>query len=302
LQQCIALLSVYLLVQSQYSSTHALPRSANLYTQARMQTSGQTPVFFISHGAPTFALEPAKLGPQLQALGRQLSDVRAVLVVSPHWQTRGVSVSTTAAPETIYDFGGFPAALYELQYPAAGAPQVALDAVRLLTEAGYATDTDPFRGLDHGAWVPLMHLLPDAQLPVFQVSMPYDLTTEQALQLGRALAPLRQQGVLIVASGSMTHNLGEFRRGVAAGDHYVQEFSNWVRTAVLANAVLPVTRYRSEAPHAERAHPTEDHFLPLLVALGAQGEGDAAQLIDGGIQHGMLSMDSFVWGLPQATP
>jgi 4,5-DOPA dioxygenase extradiol len=263
-----------------------------------MQISGQTPVFFISHGAPTFALEPGKLGPQLQALGRQLGEVRAVLVVSPHWQTRGVSVSTTASPETIYDFGGFPAALYALQYPVAGAPQVALDAARLLTEAGFATDIDRFRGLDHGAWVPLMHLLPDAQFPVFQVSIPYDLTTEKALQLGHALAPLRQQGVLIVASGSMTHNLGEFRRGVAEGDHYVQEFSNWVKTAVLANAVQPVIRYRSEAPHAERAHPTEEHFLPLLVALGAQGEGDAAQLIDGGIQHGMLSMDSFVWGMP----
>jgi 4,5-DOPA dioxygenase extradiol len=242
-------------------------------------------------------MEPGKLGPQLQALGAQLSGVRAVLVVSPHWQTRGVAVSTTAAPETIYDFGGFPSALYDLQYPAEGSPLVAQEAARLLTEAGYATVLDTRRGLDHGAWVPLFHLLPEAKIPVFQVSMPYDLNTETAVQLGRVLAPLRAQGVLIVASGSMTHNLGEFRRGVAAGDHYVQEFSNWVKTAVLANAVQPVIRYRSEAPHAERAHPTEEHFLPLLVALGAQLEGDTVQLIDGGIEHGMLSMDSFVWGM-----
>jgi 4,5-DOPA dioxygenase extradiol len=264
-----------------------------------MQTASQTPVFFISHGAPTFALEPGKLGPQLKALGAQLSGVRAVLVVSPHWQTRGVAVSTTAAPETIYDFGGFPSALYDLQYPAAGAPQIAEQTAKLLADAGYATAIDKFRGLDHGAWVPLFHLLPDANIPVFQVSMPYDLNAQQAVQLGRTLAPLRAQGVLIVASGSMTHNLGEFRRGVAAGDNYVQEFSNWVRTAVLADAVQPVIRYRNEAPHAERAHPTEEHFLPLLVALGAQAEGDAVQLIDGGIEHGMLSMDSFVWGMPQ---
>ena len=264
-----------------------------------MQSATQTPVFFISHGAPTFALEPGKLGPQLQALGAQLAGVRAVLVVSPHWQTRGMAVSTTAAPETIYDFGGFPAALYELEYPAAGAPQIAEQTAKLLTEAGYAISLDTRRGLDHGAWVPLFHLLPDAKIPVFQVSMPYDLNAEQAVQLGRALAPLRAQGVLIVASGSMTHNLGEFRRGIAAGDNYVQEFSNWVRTAVLANAVQPVIRYRSEAPHAERAHPTEEHFLPLLVALGAQMDGDAVQLIDGGIEHGMLSMDSFVWGMTQ---
>ncbi len=260
-----------------------------------------TPLFFISHGAPTFALEPGKLGPQLQALGAELEGVRAVLVVSPHWQTRGVAVSSTAAPETIYDFGGFPSALYELQYPAAGAPDIAEQAAKLLTEAGYATTIDARRGLDHGAWVPLYHLLPKAQIPVFQVSMPYDLNTEQAVQLGRALAPLRTQGVLIVTSGSMTHNLGEFRRGVAAGDHYVEEFSGWVKSAVLANAVHPVIRYRSEAPHAQRAHPTEEHFLPLLVALGAQLPGDKAQLIDGGIEYGMLSMDSFVWGMTPAT-
>jgi 4,5-DOPA dioxygenase extradiol len=262
-------------------------------------TSTSAPVFFISHGAPTFAIEPGKLGPQLQALGAQLSGVRAVLVVSPHWQTRGVSVSATASPETIHDFGGFPAKLYDLNYPAAGAPHVAQDTARLLADAGFATAIDAFRGLDHGAWVPLMHLLPAAQIPVFQVSMPYDLTTAQAVQLGRALAPLRAQGVLIVASGSMTHNLREFRQGTTQPAGYVQEFANWVRTAVLANALQPVIQYRTEAPHAERAHPTEEHFLPLLVALGAQLEGEQAQPIEGGIEHGMLSMDSFVWGLPQ---
>ncbi len=267
-----------------------------------MTATNPSPLFFISHGAPTFALEPGKLGPQLKALGAQLEGVRAVLVVSPHWQTRGVAVSSTAAPETMYDFGGFPSALYDLQYPAPGAPDIAGQTAKLLTAAGYATSLDARRGLDHGAWVPLFHLLPEAQIPVFQVSMPYDLNTEQAVQLGRTLAPLRTQGVLIVASGSMTHNLGEFRRGVAAGDHYVEEFSSWVKIAVLADAVQPVIRYRSEAPHAERAHPTEEHFLPLLVALGAQVEGDRVQLIDGGIEHGMLSMDSFVWGMNPATP
>lgn len=261
-----------------------------------------TPLLFISHGAPTFAMEPGKLGPQLQALGAELSGVRAVLVVSPHWQTRGVAVSTTAAPETIHDFGGFPARLYELSYPAAGAPQVAQEAAALLAEAGFKTEIDSRRGLDHGAWVPLYHLLPQAQIPVFQVSMPYDLNTAQAMQLGRALAPLRQQGVLIVASGSMTHNLGEFRQGMAQPASYVTEFSNWVRSAVLAHAVQPMLAYRSEAPHAVRAHPSEEHFLPLLVAMGAQAEGETAQLLDGGIEHGMLSMDSFAWGLPSPSP
>lgn len=258
------------------------------------------PVVFISHGAPSFALEPGLLGPQLQALGAQLQGVRAVLVVSPHWQTRGVAVSSAAAPETIHDFGGFAAKLYDLQYPASGAPDMAAQAAQLLSAAGFATSLDKRRGLDHGAWVPLYHLLPAAQIPVFQVSMPYDLTTTQALQLGQALAPLREQGVLILASGSMTHNLREFRQGTTQPASYVQEFAHWVRTAVQVNALQAVVHYRSQAPHAERAHPTEEHFLPLLVALGAQRAGDAVQLLDGGIEHGMLSMDSFVWGLAPA--
>lgn len=255
------------------------------------------PVLFVSHGAPTFAIEPGKLGPQLQALGQQLEGVRAILVVSPHWQTRGVRVGSSSSPETIHDFGGFPARLYDLSYPAPGAPELAAQTAALLSAAGYTTQVDSGRGLDHGAWVPLYHLLPNAQIPVFQVSMPHDLNTEEALQLGRTLAPLRAQGVLILASGSMTHNLFEFRQGVSQAASYVQEFSQWVGAAVRANAVQAVVQYRNEAPHAQRAHPTEEHFLPLLVALGAQLEGDAVLPLDGGVEHGMLSMDSFVWGM-----
>jgi len=168
------------------------------------------PVFFISHGAPTFALEPGALGPRLHTLGQQLAGVKAVLVISPHWQTRGVQVMSTANPETVHDFGGFPEALYQLQYPAKGQPDTAAIAAQLLTQAGFAPTLDDHRGLDHGAWVPLLHLLPGAATPVFQVSMPHTLTTAQALRLGQALAPLRAQGVVILASGSMTHNLSEF--------------------------------------------------------------------------------------------
>lgn len=256
------------------------------------------PVLFLSHGAPTFAIEPGKLGPLLQTLGTRLTDVRAVLVVSPHWQTRDVQVMATAQPETVHDFGGFPKALYALRYPATGAPQFAAQAAELLQQAGFATHIDAQRGLDHGAWVPLLHLLPQAQLPVFQVSLPYSLTTAQAVALGRALAPLREQGVMIVGSGSMTHNLGEFHPAVTHPAVYVQEFSAWVRTVVLAQAVNAVVRYRSEAPHAVRAHPTEEHFLPMLVAMGATQEGEGVQWLDGGIEYGMLCMDSYAWGLP----
>jgi 4,5-DOPA dioxygenase extradiol len=257
------------------------------------------PVFFISHGAPTFALEPGLLGPQLQNLGARLADVKAVLVVSPHWQTRDVRVTTTQKPDTVHDFSGFPAELYTLQYPAPGQPELANVAAQLLTAAGFATGQDKQRGLDHGAWVPLYHLLPKADVPIFQVSMPVSLTTAQAVDMGRALAPLRSQGVMIVASGSMTHNLYEIRQPDARPEAYAREFAAWVRTAVQAHAVKPLINYRSEAPHAARAHPTQEHFLPLLVALGALQDGDTFQVLDGGITHGVLSMESYVWGMAQ---
>jgi 4,5-DOPA dioxygenase extradiol len=147
----------------------------------------------------------------------------------------------------------------------------------------------------------LYHLLPRANVPVFQVSMPATLNAAQAVQLGRALAPLRAQGVLIVGSGSMTHNLYEIRQADSKPEIYAREFAAWVQAAVLANAVTPLIHYRAEAPHAERAHPTEEHFLPLLVALGAQEEDDVVQRIDGGITHGVLSMDSYAWGLQPQT-
>ena len=262
-----------------------------------MTSTAKAPVLFISHGAPTFAIEPGLLGPRLGTLGRQLPELKAVLVVSPHWQTKDVMVMTTALPETVHDFGGFPSSLYALQYRAAGQPELAEEAARLLNAAGFSANCDDRRGLDHGAWVPLMHLLPEAKVPVFQVSMPFDLTTGAAVKLGQALAPLRDQGVLIVASGSMTHNLYDFRQSGAQLESYVQEFTSWVQTAVLAKGFKQLHGYRSEAPHAERAHPSEEHFLPLLIAMGATTEADEVSVLHGGITNGVLSMESYAWGL-----
>ncbi|MCJ0826548.1 dioxygenase [Luteimonas sp. 50] len=257
------------------------------------------PVLFISHGSPMFALQPGRLGPNLGALGQAMPDIRAVLVVSPHWQTRGVRVGAGAAPETIHDFGGFPAALYQLQYPAPGAPGLAQDAARLLTIAGFGVGFDERRGLDHGAWVPLRHLFPQADVPVFQVSLPHDIDAAGALRLGQALAPLRERGVLVVGSGSLTHNLHEFRQHIRDPE-YAQQFADWVHDAVLARDVDALVDYRRRAPHAARAHPTEEHYLPLLVAAGASSGEDAARLVEGGMTDGVLSMDSFAFGLPQA--
>lgn len=267
-----------------------------------MNTSPQrAPVFFISHGAPTFALEPGQLGAHLRDLGQQLAGIKAVLVVSPHWQTRELQVLTTPEPETVHDFGGFPAALYQLQYPAPGQPELAMEALRVLTAAGWSVTPDANRGLDHGAWVPLWHLLPQANIPVFQVSMPRRLDTAGALALGRALAPMREQGVLILGSGSLTHNLYDLQPPASPAVAYAVEFAHWMRQAVTGTDVAALLDYRRRAPHAERAHPTDEHLLPLLVALGASRESEAAQVIAGDITYGVLSMESYVWGMDNTT-
>lgn len=257
----------------------------------------RAPALFVSHGSPMFAVEPGRLGPRLAELGSRLGEVRAILFVSPHWQTHDVRVSVSAAPATIHDFGGFPAELYGLRYPAVGAPGLAHRAAALLAQAGFLADVQE-RGLDHGAWVPLLHLRPQADIPVFQVSMPHDLDAAGALHLGAALRPLRDEGVVIVGSGSMTHNLHEFFHD-AHDAAYAGEFAAWVRDKVSGRDTAALLDYRAAAPHAVRAHPTEEHYLPLLVAIGASADGEPLGPIDGGMD-GVLSMDSFAWGLPGA--
>lgn len=259
----------------------------------------RSPVLFVSHGAPTFALEPGLLGPRLTAAGQSLPRPRAVLVVSPHWMTRGLRVASTAAPETVHDFGGFPRPLYDLRYPAPGEPALAARTVEVLRQAGLAAQADGSQGLDHGAWVPLRFLYPQADVPVFQVSLPQGMDARQAYALGQALRPLRDEGVLVVGSGSLTHNLHEFRMPVDGGAaDYAREFAAWVRQAVEARDHARLQDTMDIAPHAQRAHPTTEHFLPLLVAAGAAGADDAVQTLEGGITYGVLAMDSYLFGAP----
>ena len=254
------------------------------------------PSLFISHGAPTFAIEPGLAGAQLRALGLALGKPEAVVVVSPHWMTRGLEITATDRPATVHDFGGFPGVLYGLQYPAPGSPHWAARIRQLLLRQGLEAQLDERRGLDHGAWVPLMHLLPQADVPVVQVSLPFDTDEAKALALGRALAPLAHEGVLIVGSGSLTHNLYEFRAGEVQGAAYAQEFSAWVRQAVLDGDLTRLGQTLALAPHASRAHPTTEHFLPLLVAAGAACQPQSVTVLNGGIRHGVLAMESYVLG------
>ncbi len=257
------------------------------------------PVLFISHGAPTYALAPGLAGAQLGALGRALPSPRAVLIVSPHWTTRETQVGAALRPETIHDFGGFAPALYEIDYPVPGDFSLASKVRAQLNDSGWPATLDERRGLDHGAWVPMRHLYPAADVPTFQVSMPASLDAASAYRLGQALAPLRDEGILIIGSGSLTHNLYEFRSSDGAVPEYAQLFTAWIRGAVTTGDHARLIRAMEIAPHARRAHPTPEHFLPLLVAAGAS-IGEPASVLDGGFTHGVLSMQSYVFGEPVA--
>jgi 4,5-DOPA dioxygenase extradiol len=252
-----------------------------------------------------FALEPGLAGPLLTQLGQQLPRPKAIAIISPHWMTRGAAVCMAEKPETIHDFGGFDPRLYQMQYPVfngVAGIESAQSAMKLLANAGWNPQATEKWGLDHGAWVPLTYLYPQADVPVFQISLPAGLSTTQALAYGQALALLREQGVLIIGSGSLTHNLSEFRGGRVMDtpvSPYVPEFVNWVRAAVTAADAQKLCRTFEEAPHAHRAHPTDEHYLPLLVAMGAsmrEGQAASAQVLDGGVAYGIISMDSFVFG------
>ena len=261
-------------------------------------TSKTLPSLFISHGAPLFAVEPGTSGPALTKFGASLpADLRGVVIMSPHWMAQSPAVMTNPRPATWHDFGGFPKALYELQYPAPGSAQLGEQVLGLLHDVGIEAQGDAGRPLDHGAWVPLMHLLPNAKVPVVQVALPTSYGPAEVFAMGKALRSLRSEGVLVVGSGSMTHNLGEFFGGAREAAPYVVEFSRWIETAVAQGNLKALLDYRREAPHAQRAHPSQDHFLPLFFALGAGGFGEEGagkpDYLTREVMYGMLAMDSF---------
>lgn len=259
-----------------------------------MNTQRQ-PVLFLSHGSPMTAIEAGDLGRTWQALAARLAPPRAILMASAHWLTGVPLIGGPAHPETIHDFHGFPAPLYQLRYPAPVAPELALRIKELLATGGLAAGIDPRRGLDHGAWVPLLSLFPDADVPVLQISLQPDRCARHHLSLGRALAPLRDEGVLIVGSGHMTHNLEDFfiHRGARAKE--TGAFRDWAHQRLLAREIEPLLEWQHEGPHARLAHPTPDHFLPLFVALGAAGENYRIEALGGGTIGNALAADNYLF-------
>ena len=253
------------------------------------------PSVFISHGSPMHALEPGAAGEAWKALGRRFPKPAAILIASAHWETNVPMLTGAEKPETIHDFYNFPEPLYRLQYPAEGSPSLAQRAQSLLRNEGFTAAIDGCRGLDHGAWAPLLYAYPDADVPVVELSVQPPLGPGHHLALGRSLRKLSDEGVLIVGSGHMTHNLREFRRGAAKPEPYAREFQEWVKDKIEKNDLDSLANYRAVAPHGTRAHPTDEHFLPLFVALGAApGKAKPERVFDA-IESGVLAMDAYVF-------
>jgi len=255
------------------------------------------PTLFLSHGSPMHAIHPGDAGRAWQTLGRELARPRAVLVASAHWETSVALLTGNPKPATIHDFGGFPAELYRLAYPAPGAADVASEAVALLKAAGIAAGVDGCRGLDHGTWVPLRWMYPDADVPVVQVAVQTELGTAHQLRVGRALAPLADDNILVIGSGHTTHNLRDWMTNPRRGEpmRYAQAFADWVGARLRAHDTEALLAYRERAPEAARAHPSEEHFLPLFVAWGAAGTDAVPERIVDGFEAGALAMDSYLF-------
>ena len=255
------------------------------------------PTLFLSHGSPMHAIEPGAAGKAWEALGRTLPRPRAVLMVSAHWETSVPMLTGNPQPQTIHDFGGFPAELFALRYPAPGAPALATQTVALLKDAGITAGVDGCRGLDHGAWVPLRWMYPAHDVPVVQLSVQPALGTAHHVAMGRALASLADDGVLIVGSGHTTHNLRDWMSNPRRNEpmRYAQHFSDWLQSRLAAHDTAALVAYREQAPDAARAHPTEEHFLPLHVAWGAAGKDPRVERIVDGFEAGALSLDSYAF-------
>ncbi|EHR73576.1 hypothetical protein BurJ1DRAFT_4790 [Burkholderiales bacterium JOSHI_001] len=264
------------------------------------------PALFLSHGSPMTALETTPATAFMQSLGNTIDTrfgrPRAIVAVSAHTLTREPVLLAAPRHEAIYDFGGFPDALYRLRYDAPGAPDLAPRVAQLLGDAGLPVHTVAEGGLDHGIWTPLRFAYPQADLPVLPLGFSPRATPAALFALGRALAPLADEGVLVLTSGSITHNLGLLSRFTVAGNSDKDErpesraFRDWFVQRSAARDWPALLDYRAQAPHAQLMHPTDEHLLPWYVAAGVGGEDSAPLRLHDSSAYGALGMDAYGFG------
>ncbi|MEI2387054.1 class III extradiol ring-cleavage dioxygenase [Breoghania sp. JC706] len=263
---------------------------------------------FVSHGSPMLVLQNTAARNFLAGYAASMPRPDAIVSVSAHFEAEQATVVSDPAPGMIYDMYGFPRELYEIVYPAKGEPALAERVAGLIDEAGLAPEIAPRRGFDHGTWAPLSLMYPKADIPVVQVSVQPHMGAAHHLALGRALEPLTRENVLVIGSGSLTHNLHELRAPTGgmrpiddAEPGWVKEFADWVGDRIVTGAVDDLVDYRRRAPYGVQNHPTEEHYLPLLVALGAAGETDMrGELVHSSAEYGILRMDAFAFGARSA--
>ena len=257
-------------------------------------TASRMPTLFLGHGSPMNAIESNRHADIWARIGRDAPRPKAILAISAHWFTRGTGVTAMEQPKTIHDFGGFPQELFDMQYPAPGSPALAARVRDLLSPLPVAMDQD--WGLDHGTWSVLAHVYPDADIPVVQLSIDGTQPAQFHYDLGRRLAPLRDEGVLIFGSGNIVHNLGVMRRNGMAPYPWAERFNTFARNALAERNDQALVNYALQGADARQSIPTPEHYLPLLYALGA-GAGDKAVIEDDGLEIASISMLSVSFGM-----
>jgi len=255
------------------------------------------PTMFVSHGSPMIILQDIPARDFLTRVAAQLPKPRAIAVISAHWLTRTPAVGSAANPAMIYDFGGFDERLFQEQYPALGAPELAERIADKIANAGLPVALDPRRGYDHGVWVPLKLMYPDADIPVVPIAVQPHYGPAHHMALGRALADLRNEDVLVLGSGSFTHDLRRYfgQAEDAAAPPDVVAFSDWMDEKLVAGDTQSLLNYRTAAPFAVQNHPTDEHLLPIFAALGAAGEGVKGTSVHSSADHGVLRMDAYTF-------
>ena len=260
------------------------------------------PSIFISHGAPDIVLRETPARDFLSELSTISGLPKAIVICSAHFETNGTAVVTDPNPEMIYDFGGFASELYEMIYPAPGEPALAARVAQMLEAAGIDVQTVECRGFDHGVWTPLMLAFPDANIPIVQISVDPDRDAQYHYALGAALAPLRDENILIVGSGHITHNLREVfsvMRGRPTSDERLAEkveaFTGWLSEKLSAGDTRAILDWKNQAPFVAENHPTDEHLLPLFFAYGAGGDSAKSRRAHHSVEYGFFTNDSWVF-------